>query len=139
MTSSGHKPRFASAGCRTSWRPGWRTASSAALLVVLVGCGGGSSGPKLATADTAPLIALAGKIRVENDCDQARDARVLTRHAIALINSGRVPAALQEQFLGDVNSLGGAIGACVRPARPGSPASMRRARSLEQWLRANSG
>jgi hypothetical protein len=103
---------------------------------VLAGCGG-STAPKLASADAAPLIALAARIGNEDACGQAHDIPVLTRTAIALVNHGRVPAALQEEFLSGVNDLGAEAPSCTHTTRPASPAS-RRADKLEAWLRENS-
>jgi hypothetical protein len=101
-------------GCRTSWRPGWRTGSSAALVALVAGCGGSAAPPKLAQTDAAPLIALAGKIAGEDKCGQARDIPLLTRKTIALVNTGRVPAGLQEQLVSGVNDLAAQAPACVR-------------------------
>jgi len=79
----------------------------AALLtiaaVLLAGCGGG--GPHLARRDVAPLIALADRIPLETPCAQARDIRALRARSVALVNAGRVPAALQEPLISGVNAL----------------------------------
>jgi hypothetical protein len=105
-------------GYRTSWRPGWRTASSAALVAVLAGCGGSDAPPTLARTDAASLIALAGRIANDDHCGQAHDIPLLTRKAIALVNSGRVPAGLQEQLISGVNDLAAQAPACVRTLPP---------------------
>ncbi len=102
-------------GCRRSWRPGWRSASSAAASLVLVaGCGG--SGPaKLARVDATPLIALATRITRETSCGQARDIPRLSTRVIALVNAHRVPADLQEPLLSGVNDLASHAPSCRRP------------------------
>lgn len=81
---------------------------------MLAGCGGSSAPPQLSAADAGPLITLAGKIAGEDECGQARDIPALTRKTIALVNSGRVPAALQEQLVSGVNDLASQAPACVR-------------------------
>ena len=111
-------------GCRTSWRRGWLTASSAALVCVVAGCGGSSARPTLAERDASPLIALAARIAREGKCGQSRDIPQLTRKTIVLVNSGRVPAGLQEQLVSGVNDLAAQAPACVRtvPAPTPGPA-----------------
>ena len=86
---------------------------------LVAGCGSGG-GPKLEHADGASLIVLAHRIANEGADGRARDIPRLRNRAIALVNARRVPADLQEPFLGAVNALG---------ARPDA------ARSLEAWLR----
>ena len=85
--------------------------------------------PKLARSDAAPLIALAGRIAGENACRQAHDIPLLTRRTIALVNSGRVPAGLQEQLVSGVNDLAAQAPPCVKtvpvPAPPPAPAPPR--------------
>ena len=88
---------------------------------MLAGCGGSSSPPRLAGADAAPLIALAGKIAGEDECGQAHDIPLLTRKTIALVNSGRVPAGLQEQLVSGVNDLASQAPACVRTVPTPAP------------------
>jgi hypothetical protein len=95
------------------------TACSALLVV---GCGG-KSVPKLAHADAAPLIALAHRIAHEGNRGQARDIPRLQSRVIALINTGRVPADLQEPLSSAANGL----------VETSSPA--RNARDLEAWLK----
>jgi hypothetical protein len=90
---------------------------------VLAGCGGSSARPTLAKADAAPLIALAGKIAGENACGQARDIPRLTRKTIALVNTGRVPAGLQEQLVSGVNDLAAQAPACVKTVPAPTPTS----------------
>jgi hypothetical protein len=85
---------------------------------VLAGCGGSTSPPTLSKIDAAPLIALAGRIAGEDKCGQARDIPRLTRQTIALVNSGRVPAGLQEQLVSGVNDLAAQAPACVRTVPP---------------------
>jgi len=60
----------------------------------------------------------------------------MTRKAIALINHGRVPASLQEEFLSRVNDLGAEAPRCTNATSPAAAASRKAAR-LEAWLRAN--
>jgi hypothetical protein len=104
-------------------------------VLALAGCGG-STAPKLARGDASPLIALAHRVAHEGTCGQSRDIPKLQRRVIALINSGRIPAALQEPLSSAANAL-----AEVRPACTGrpEPAPSRRALRLERWLRENSG
>lgn len=59
----------------------------------------------MARRDAAPLIALADRISREGPCAQARDIRKLRAQAIAAVNGGRVPRALQESLLSGVNAL----------------------------------
>jgi len=106
--------------CRTSWRRVSRTASSAAALLLLAGCGGGSDAPKLAHGDAAPLIDLAARIAREGSCAQARDIPRLSRAAIALVNSHRVPAALQEPLVSGVNDLSSHAPLCLPAVEPAS-------------------
>jgi hypothetical protein len=91
-------------------------------VVLLAGCGGGAAQPKLAQDDADPLITLAGKIAGENACGQAHDIPLLTRKTIALVNSGRVPAGLQEQLVSGVNDLASQAPACVRTVPAPAPA-----------------
>ncbi|HXK16054.1 MAG TPA: hypothetical protein VNH45_16100 [Gaiellaceae bacterium] len=88
---------------RTRLRPSaaFLSVASAALLA---GCGS-SGGPHLTHNDAAPLITLADKISREAPCAQARDIRVLRTRTIALVNTHRVPAALQETLTSGVNAL----------------------------------
>ena len=91
---------------------------SAAAALLLAGCGGG--GPHLAHKDAAPLIQLADKISRETPCAQARDIRALSRRTIALVNTHRVPTALQESLSSGVNALVVQTPPCLPPV----PASM---------------
>jgi hypothetical protein len=99
------------------------TACSAALLA---GCGGDT--PKLRRADGASLAVLAHRVPGESACAQARDIRALHRRAIALVNAGRVPAALQEPLMSGVAALSDQIPVCLpkvpasAPAPPPAPA-----------------
>jgi hypothetical protein len=92
-------------------------------VLLLAGCGG-TSAPKLDRADAAPLIALAHRIAHEGGRGRARDIPRLQRRVIALVNSGRVPAKLQEPLTSAVNGL------MLDPRR--------RARDLEDWLKQTS-
>ncbi len=111
--------------------------------------------PQLARADAAPLAALAGRIAVERPCAQRRDIRALQRRAIALVNAGRVPDALQEPFLSGFAALAAESPACQANAQahPASPSPARpaptkvdpvphaasverEARNLQRWLEA---
>jgi hypothetical protein len=93
----------------------WLTVCSA----LVAGCGAGG-GPKLEHPDGTTLIVLAHRVADEGADGRARDIPRLRNRAIALVNAGKVPADLQEPFLGKVNALG---------ARPDA------APSLEAWLR----
>jgi hypothetical protein len=113
--------------------------------------------PLLARADAAPLAQLAGRVAIERPCAQARDVRALHRRAIALVNAGRVPAALAEPFLSGFAALAAEAPACdpAAPAHPvveeppaPAPKSVvpvphaatveREARNLQRWLEAYS-
>ena len=85
-------------------------------MVVTAGCGSASP-PKLVRADAAPLIALTHRIAAETGCTQARDIHRLRTEAIALVNRGRVPQALQEPMLSGVEAL-----AELAPSCPGGSA-----------------
>lgn len=87
----------------------------AAFAVLLAGCGG-DGGPHLAHGDAAPLISLSHRIAGEGACAQARDIRALQRGALRLVNSERIPRALEETFLSGVNALAATSPACVPPA-----------------------
>jgi hypothetical protein len=83
----------------------------------LAGCGGGDR-PHLARADATPLIALSKQIAREDKCAQARDIRKLRARTIALVNSRRVPAGLQETLLSGVNQLAVQAPVCVPRVAP---------------------
>ncbi len=147
-----------SAGSPRASRAASRTACSAAAALLLVGCGSKHvSVPHLRHADAASLAAAAGRIAVEDPCGQARDIRVLHRRAIALVNAGRVPAALAEPFLSGFAALAAespacTAGAAAHPAPAGPPAHRAttvapvphaatvgaEARSLQRWLESYS-
>jgi hypothetical protein len=83
-------------------------------LVVLLAAGCGSTAPpQLQHADATRLIALTQKIAGEGACAQNRDIPKLRAQAIALVNGHRVPAALQEPFLGGVQALGAEAPVCL--------------------------
>jgi hypothetical protein len=93
-------------------RPGFAVLSSA-LAVVLTGCGDDPQ-PRLAHADAAQLIALTDRIPREDACAQTRDIAGVSARAVQLVNSGRVPADLQEPLLAAVNALAAHTPSCVR-------------------------
>jgi len=72
-----------------SWRSVSLTACSAALLAA--GCGGGDRLPVLTALRLERLAA-------RHDC------RALVREAVAAVNRGEVPPALQEQVVSDANA-----------------------------------
>ena len=76
-----------------------------AAVAFLAGCGGGAGGPRLAHSDAAPLISLSHRIGHEGACAQARDIPQLRSKAVALVQTGRVPADLQEPLMSGVNAL----------------------------------
>jgi hypothetical protein len=125
------------AACPRASRAVSRTACSALAAASLAGCGG-TSAPKLAHADAAPLIAFSHRVAHEGTCGQARDIPRLQQRVIVLINTGRVPAKLQEPFSGAANALAEARPRCTPMLGP-APNPSRRARTLEEWLRENSG
>lgn len=113
--------------------------------------------PVLAERDAAPLAALAGRVAVEGPCAQRRDIRRLQQRAVALVNAGRVPDALQEPFLSGFAALAAEAPVCTPGLRPHpvakEPAASqptrvapvphaarveREARNLERWLEAYS-
>lgn len=71
----------------------------------------------MARQDAAPLITLADKISGESACAQARDIRALRALRTTVINSHRVPAALQEPLSSGVNELVAQTPVCL-PAVP---------------------
>jgi hypothetical protein len=78
----------------------WRNASlTACSVVALAGCGGG--GERLPVLTALDLARLAD--RVAGGRDDCGDS--LVRAAIAVVNRGDVPAALQEQMLSDANHV----------------------------------
>lgn len=109
MTSTRLKPRFALPACLT-----------ALLAASLTACNSSAKPPALARADAAPLVALANSISREDACAQRRDIQTLQRHAVALVNTGRVPEELQEPLLSGIGSLTAAAPPCV-PAVPVQP------------------
>ena len=117
---------------------GGRTlAALAPLAALLAACG--SSGPRVARADAAPLIRLSTRIAGEAPCAQARDVRRLQQQAVALVNAHRVPADLLEPFMSGVNALAAQAPAC-RPGRSAPDhATSTRARGLSAWLDGHSG
>jgi hypothetical protein len=77
----------------------WRNASlTACSVVALAGCGGG--GERLPVLTALDLARLADRVAGRRDCGDS-----LVRAAIAAVNHGDVPAALQEQMLSDVNHV----------------------------------
>jgi hypothetical protein len=80
--------------------------------VLLAGCGGGS-GPHLARADVAPLIALSHRIAREGSCAQARDISKLHDLAVSLVNERRVPSDLAEPFLSGATALSAQTPTCL--------------------------
>jgi hypothetical protein len=147
-----------SAGSPRASRGASRTACSAAAALVLAGCGSKHVFvPHLRRADAASLAAAAGRIAVEPPCAQARDIQALHRRAIALVNAGRVPAALAEPFLSGFAALAAEspsckAGAAAHPVPAGPPAKEAtnvapvphaasaggEARNLERWLESYS-
>ena len=95
------------------------------LLVSLSACsacgGHQASPPALARADAQPLAALAQRIAGEGACAQRRDIQTLQQRTIALVNAGRVPAALQDTLVSGVNGLASDTPPCV-PALPATVA-----------------
>jgi hypothetical protein len=90
-------------------------------LPVLSGCGAAAE-PRLAHTDAAGLISLADRISSEGACAQARDIPKLRSRTVALLNSGRVPAALQEPLLSGVNALAAPVCLPSVPASTTTPA-----------------
>lgn len=65
-------------------------------------------------------MALAHRISTEGACAQRRDIQALQQHAVALVNTGRVPEQLQEPLMSGVGALTAAAPPCV-PAVPVQP------------------
>ncbi len=83
-----------------SWRNASLTASSAlALASVLAGCGGNGT-ERLPVLTALRLQALAGSVAAGQSCGAP-----LVAAAIAAVNSGDVPPALQEGLLSDANEV----------------------------------
>lgn len=92
-----------------------------AAAAVLAACGG-TSGDRLARADSAPLIALSNRIAREPPCGQVRDLRLLRAAANRLVNKRRVPASLLEPMLSGVADLESRRPVCIPPAPAAAPA-----------------
>jgi hypothetical protein len=74
-------------------------------------------------------VSLANRIAGEGACAQRRDIHTLQLHAVNLVNTGRVPAELQEQMMSGVSALAADAPPCVpavpvqtTPAPPPAPA-----------------
>jgi hypothetical protein len=78
------------------WRSVSLTACSAAVLAA--GCGG--SGDRLPVLTGLRLATLAGDVAAGHGCGGP-----LVAAAVAAVNAGEVPPALQEQLLGDANAV----------------------------------
>jgi hypothetical protein len=78
------------------WRSASLTACSAAVLAA--GCGGG--GEHLPVLTALRLTTLAADVAAGRGCGDP-----LVAAAVAAVNVGEVPEALQEQLLGDVNRV----------------------------------
>lgn len=101
------------------------------------GCGGGPTLPSdLAAQLAARSDSAAARLESGQFCAARADAAALQNQSIAAINSGRVPADLQEELLGSVNALLEAI-SCTPPAADDGAAED--ARALADWLRETSG
>jgi hypothetical protein len=96
------------------WPSASATACSAAALVV-AGCGGTGERPPVLTS--LRLSRLADRVAAGTGC-----GRALVSAAVAAVNRGEVPPAVQERLLSDVNRV---AGTCSRA----------RARSLATELR----
>jgi hypothetical protein len=109
--------------------------------LLAAGCGGGGGGgePSL-PSDLAEQLAArsdsaAARLEAGEFCAARADATTLQSRTIAAINSGRVPAELQEELLGSVNALLEAI-SCTPPTADDGAAED--ARALAEWLRDRS-
>ena len=109
-------------------------------MLLAAGCGGGGEEPKLQSELAEQLAvrseAAAAKIETEEFCDARAHAAAIRARTIAAINSGQVPAELQEELLGSANALFNAI-SCKPPAAEEGAAE--EARALAEWLRERSG
>jgi hypothetical protein len=92
------------------------TVAALAFTAAVAGCGD-QKAPRLARADSAPLIALSHRIAAERPCAQARDIRTLQRRAALLVDAQRVPRALEPTLVAGVQALADRTPPCV-PAVP---------------------
>jgi len=79
---------------------------------------------------------VAARLESGEFCAARANAVALQQQTIGAINSGRVPAELQEELLGSANALLASISCTPPEAEEGAADD---ARTLAEWLRENSG
>ena len=106
-------------------RSAWLTACSCALAVALGGCGGSKRAapqPKLPRLVAERLISQARLVetnaRAGDPCVAHANAERLRDSVRNFINSGRVPAALQEPLMSSANDLATRLPACLLEPSP---------------------
>jgi hypothetical protein len=109
------------------------------LVLLAAGCGGGEEAAL--PSDLAERLAVqsesvAAEVESGEFCTARAAAVGLQQQAIRAINSGRVPAELQEELLGSANTLLAGI-SCTRPEAADGTAED--AQALADWLRESSG
>ena len=106
-------------------------------MLLAAGCGGGPSLPsEVATPLAERSDATAAALDARRFCAARADALALQERTIAAINTGSVPAELQEELLGSVNALLESI-SCTPPRAEDGAAN--EARDLADWLEDRSG
>ena len=99
------------------------------MLLAVAGCGGGGPEPRLPPELAASLAARADSVAsllAEGDaCGARSEAQELRRETIEALNTGRIPAALQEETVGAGSELVESIG-CGTDASAPPPAAAER-------------
>lgn len=114
-----------------------RSTLALGCALLAAGCGGGEPGLPSGLAEqlAARSDSAAAQLESGEFCAARENAAALQSRAITAINSGQVPADLQEELLGSVNALLEGI-SCTPPAADEGAAED--ARALGEWLRENS-
>ena len=105
-------------------------------MLLAAGCGGGEEQPEI-RRELAHQLALSSELasadlEARAFCDARTKVLTLQEGTIAAINSGRIPAELQEELLASVNALLEGI-TCTPPAAADGAAE--EAQDLAEWLR----
>lgn len=117
---------------------GWLTASSCALVLAACAGGNGASLPESYVRPAIDESERIGRLLEERHPCAARALAVrLQARTIDALNSGRIPAGLQEDLLGRVNLIVAFIPCGAMEPQPGRDPGDE-ARSLAEWLRAHS-
>jgi hypothetical protein len=101
----------------------WIRTLLAAVVLVLPACGGDdeprAASPRLEPRVAAPLATQADRVAAAlergDPCTARREATELQRRTVGAVNTGDVPAALQEELTAAVNRVAAEV-VCVPPA-----------------------